>query len=61
VYTGQGFTFNEVYDMPVAYRRYFIDKLSKTIDAQNKAVEKAQGNQKVPGQKLPKFPGNYKK
>jgi hypothetical protein len=44
--------------MPVPYRRYFIDKLSNIIDAQNKEVQKAQSNQKVPGQRFPK---NYKK
>jgi len=58
VYTGKSFTFTEVYNMPVPYRRYFIDKLSNIIDAQNKEVQKAQSNQKVPGQRFPK---NYKK
>jgi len=44
--------------MPVPYRRYFIDKLSKTIDAQNKEMEKVQ---KTPNQKVPKMPSKFRK
>ena len=58
VYTGKSFTFTEVYNMPVPYRRYFIDKLSKIINAQNREVEKTQ---KPPNQKAPKMPSKFRK
>ena len=58
VYTGKSFTFTEVYNMPVPYRRYFIDKLSKIINIQNKEMEKAQ---KPPNQNIPKMPSKFRK
>jgi len=44
--------------MPVPYRRYFLDKLSDTINAQNKEIEKVQ---KPPNQKLPKASSKFRK
>lgn len=38
-----GFTWNEVYDLPIHLRRYYIQQISKAIEEKNKA-EKAEYN-----------------
>ena len=32
-----GFTWNEVYDLPIHLRRYYIQQISKAIEERNKA------------------------
>ncbi len=32
-----GFTWNEVYDLPIHLRRYYIQQISKAIEEKNKA------------------------
>jgi hypothetical protein len=34
-----GFTWNEVYDLPIHLRRYYIQQVSKAIEARNKAEQ----------------------
>jgi len=38
-----GFTWNEVYELPIHLRRYYIQQISKAIEERNKA-EKAEVN-----------------
>lgn len=52
-HTNGGFTFKEVYDMPIYMRRFFIKKTSKHFEEKDKAekehMEKAKRNQpKIP-------------
>jgi len=45
VYNGQGgYSWGEVYDFPIWLRRATINFLNKSIDARNKADEKAYNN-----------------
>ena len=49
VYHGQGgFTFDQVYNMPVNVRSYYYAKLANTIKEKNQAIEDAnkKANQK---------------
>jgi len=34
--------------MPVPYRRYFMDRIVKTLDSQNKEYQKIQQQNKLP-------------
>ena len=34
-----GFTWNEVYDLPIHLRRYYIQQVSKAIESRNKAEQ----------------------
>jgi len=46
-YAGKGgFTFNEVYDMPIHLRRYYIRLLSEQIERENKQYEDS-SNKKI--------------
>jgi len=40
-YYGSGFSFSEVYEMPVYLRTWYLQKLSDTRKAENDAQEKA--------------------
>ena len=48
-YHGSGFTFSEVYNMPVYLRMWYLQKLADTRkeenDAQHKAMNKTKGTQ----------------
>jgi len=39
-----GFTHDQVYDMPIRYRRFYIQKLIETHEKQNEEIEKKFGN-----------------
>lgn len=41
VYYGKGFTYQDVMDMPVYLRIYYINKINKIFKDKNKAQEKA--------------------
>lgn len=41
-----GFTWEEVYNLPIFLRRFYIQQINKTIEAQNKAQEAASNSQK---------------
>ena len=42
-YYGQGgFTHQEVYNMPIPLRRFYIQQIVKAVDEQKKEIEKAQ-------------------
>ena len=44
VYHGHGgFSYTEVYNMPVQYRKYHIQKINEHVEKLNEAQEKAQG------------------
>jgi hypothetical protein len=52
-YAGKGgFTFNEIYSMPVHLRRYYLKQLSDVIERENKQAEdistKKMGSPNVP-------------
>jgi hypothetical protein len=36
-----GFTWEEVYNLPIYLRRFYIQQINKTIEAQNKAESQA--------------------
>jgi len=36
-----GWSFTEAYNLPIQIRRWFLDRLSKQFDDENKEVEKA--------------------
>ncbi|HAI43236.1 MAG TPA: hypothetical protein DCM40_36610 [Maribacter sp.] len=41
VYYGKGFTYQDVTDMPIYLRVYYINKINKIFKDKNKAQEKA--------------------
>lgn len=41
VYYGKGFSYTDVFDMPVYLRIYYINKINKIFKDRNKAQEKA--------------------
>lgn len=44
VYHGQGgFTYDQVYNMPIQYRKYHIQKINEHLEKLKDAQEKAQG------------------
>jgi len=55
VYHGQGgFTYDQVYNMPVQYRKYHIQKINDHLEKLKEAQEKAQGKQNIaPGPAQP--------
>lgn len=47
-YAGKGgFTFDEVYSMPIHLRRFYIKLISDAIDRENKQYEKSSGDKKL--------------
>jgi hypothetical protein len=48
VYHGNGgFTYNDVYNMPIQYRKYHIRKINDYIEKQNEEYENARGNKTI--------------
>ena len=48
VYHGQGgFTYTEVYNMPIRYRKFHIEKINEYVDKVNEEREKVQGKSTV--------------
>lgn len=47
-----GFTWEEVYNLPIYLRRFYIQQISKAIEAKNKAEQEASKKQNV---SAPKF------
>lgn len=47
-----GFTWEEVYNLPIYLRRFYIQQISKAIEAKNKAEQEAAKKQNV---SAPKF------
>ena len=47
-----GFTWEEVYDLPIHLRRFYIQQISKAVEARNKAEEDASKKQST---SAPKF------
>lgn len=45
-----GFTWNEVYDLPIHLRRYYLKQIQKAVDEKNKAeqAEISKSQSKVP-------------
>ena len=43
-YYGNGFTHNELYNMPLPLRRYYGQKLVDAKNQEKEAIEKARGN-----------------
>jgi len=41
-YGGGGFTYSEVYNMPIYLRRYSINRINKHLEEKQEAQEKAQ-------------------
>ena len=39
VYHGKGFTFSELYTMPIAMRNFYLDKMVKTREKENKELD----------------------
>lgn len=39
-----GFTHDDVYNMPIRYRRYYLQKLSETIEKQQEDIDKKYGS-----------------
>ena len=39
-----GFTWEEVYDLPIHLRRFYIQQITKAVEARNKAEEEAGKN-----------------
>ena len=48
VYHGNGFSFSDVYDMPIYLRNFYLKKLIDTKKEENKQVEKSQSKIKKP-------------
>lgn len=42
-----GFTWGEVYELPIHLRRYYIKQISKAIEERNKAEQKEMSRQKT--------------
>ena len=60
-YSGQGgFTHDEVYNMPIRYRRYYIQKLNETHEKQQEMMDKKFDNNpnttSLDGPRKPKEP-----
>ena len=36
-----GWSFTEAYSLPIGLRRWFVDRLTKQLEAENKGIEKA--------------------
>ena len=36
-----GWSFTEAYSLPIGLRRWFVDRLTKQLEAENKAIEQA--------------------
>ena len=54
-YAGKGgFTFNEIYSMPVHLRRYYLKQLSDVIERENKQAEDV-SNRKIGTPNVPNF------
>jgi hypothetical protein len=52
VYHGQGgFTYNDVYNMPITYRKFHIRKINEHIERQNEEMEKSRKGSNVSTQK----------
>ena len=48
VYHGKGgFTYSDVYSMPIQYRKYHIRKINEYIEKQNEEIENAKGNKTI--------------
>lgn len=43
------FGFEELYNMPTSYRKFFFNKLKIQIDKENKEIEKASKHERIPG------------
>lgn len=49
VYHGQGgFTYDQVYSMPIQYRKYHIQKINEHLEKLKEAQEKATGKTNAP-------------
>jgi len=48
VYHGKGFTWSELYNMPVWLRNFYYKKIEEAMSAQKKANEKANKNKTMP-------------
>jgi hypothetical protein len=55
IYYGKGFTYTEVYNLPVYLRHFFTRKLNKIFKDQKKADEKAARKHKSKQAKPPRF------
>jgi len=49
-----GWTHDEVYNMPIRYRHFYLHKISETVEKQNEAIEKQ--NESMTGSKKAKGP-----
>jgi hypothetical protein len=47
VYHGHGFTWTELYNMPVWLRKFYYKKIEDAIQAKNKATEKGNKNKSI--------------
>ena len=47
MYYGKGFNFTEVYNMPIYLRRFYLKRLSKQMEDENKSTKKAQSKSKT--------------
>ena len=52
-YGNGGFTHQEVYNMPIPLRKFYIQEILKALDEQKKGMEKAQKGQG--GVQMPQF------
>ena len=50
-----GFTWNEVYNMPIHLRRYYIRSINKAIDDENKNSEQYKKQQSLASPPVPSF------
>jgi hypothetical protein len=49
VYHGNGgFTYHDVYNMPIQYRKYHIKKINEYIEKQNEEIENTRSKTKSP-------------
>lgn len=55
-YAGKGgFTFNELYNMPIHLRRYYLKLLADAIDRENKQSEEMSNSKKMSSPNVPNF------
>ena len=47
MYYGKGFNFTEVYNMPIYLRRFYIKRLQKQLEDENKSIKKAKSKSKA--------------
>lgn len=44
IHYGKGFTFNDVYTMPLHLRKYYLEQIVKVAKEKEKAMKKARSN-----------------